>query len=363
MFVKITRPKMWWYRHAWQCFVFILALNTALFQDVALDSQVTSSIIGLLSSAVMICILWYSPYLRGLRWMAWCRLLILCQIVMTYALKLIGCPCSYKDPETQVPLTFLQILSHVWLVLYVATPFCLVASFTWCVLHSIQIRNFLTNTENTEDIEPLAETQVVFAPTNLMLSMDFSNDTTLSMPKRSSPKFAPTKVSPPRLKLRNKPIKKEYNQRMIRDFEMLEMHPVQDTTITNEGNAMKVSTGGTGDTTVGTENHVSQAHHHRSTSSFQRHVTDHGHEYFEALDGPLRGQTMWEVPPGDVVINSTAASRTPVGSVDIHVDEATGRKYSINAQTGGSEWLDKTVEEAVHVDPATGRRYNSKGWL
>jgi len=52
-----------------------------------------------------------------------------------------------------------------------------------------------------------------------------------------------------------------------------------------------------------------------------------------------------------------------VSSVNIHVDKATGRKYSINPKTGASEWLDKTVEEAVHVDPASGRRYNSKGWL
>ena len=52
-----------------------------------------------------------------------------------------------------------------------------------------------------------------------------------------------------------------------------------------------------------------------------------------------------------------------VSSVNIHVDKATGRKYSVDAQTGVSEWLDDVVEEAVHVDPATGRRYNSKGWL
>ena len=51
---------------------------------------------------------------------------------------------------------------------------------------------------------------------------------------------------------------------------------------------------------------------------------------------------------------------------NVHVDEATGRQYSINPTTGESEWLDNTEkeeEEAVHVDPATGRRYNSKGWL
>ena len=52
-----------------------------------------------------------------------------------------------------------------------------------------------------------------------------------------------------------------------------------------------------------------------------------------------------------------------VSSVNIHVDKATGQKYSINAKTGASEWLGKTEEEAVHVDPASGRRYNSKGWL
>jgi hypothetical protein len=53
-----------------------------------------------------------------------------------------------------------------------------------------------------------------------------------------------------------------------------------------------------------------------------------------------------------------------VSSVDTHVDKATGRRYSINAKTGMSEWLDKAVaEEAMHVDPTTGRRYNSKGWL
>jgi hypothetical protein len=52
-------------------------------------------------------------------------------------------------------------------------------------------------------------------------------------------------------------------------------------------------------------------------------------------------------------------------SVNIHVDEATGQKYSVNALTGASEWLDESaeVEDAVHVDPASGRRYNSKGWL
>ena len=47
---------------------------------------------------------------------------------------------------------------------------------------------------------------------------------------------------------------------------------------------------------------------------------------------------------------------------NVHVDEATGRQYSINPTTGDSEWLDNTEkeeeEEAVHVDPATGRRYN-----
>ena len=52
-----------------------------------------------------------------------------------------------------------------------------------------------------------------------------------------------------------------------------------------------------------------------------------------------------------------------VSSVNIHVDKATGRKYSVNAKTGVAEWLDEAVEEAVHVDPASGRRYNSKGWL
>jgi len=53
-----------------------------------------------------------------------------------------------------------------------------------------------------------------------------------------------------------------------------------------------------------------------------------------------------------------------VSSVDTHVDKATGRRYSINAKTGMSEWLDKAVAgEAMHVDPTTGRRYNSKGWL
>ena len=52
-------------------------------------------------------------------------------------------------------------------------------------------------------------------------------------------------------------------------------------------------------------------------------------------------------------------------SVKTHVDEATGQKYSVNALTGASEWLDESaeVEDAVHVDPASGRRYNSKGWL
>ena len=54
-------------------------------------------------------------------------------------------------------------------------------------------------------------------------------------------------------------------------------------------------------------------------------------------------------------------------SVNTHVDEATGQKYSVNALTGASEWLDESAEveeeDAVHVDPASGRRYNSKGWL
>ena len=52
-----------------------------------------------------------------------------------------------------------------------------------------------------------------------------------------------------------------------------------------------------------------------------------------------------------------------VSSVNIHVDKATGRKYSINAETGALEWLGEAVEEAVeavHVDPASGRRYNSR---
>ena len=52
-----------------------------------------------------------------------------------------------------------------------------------------------------------------------------------------------------------------------------------------------------------------------------------------------------------------------VSSVNIHVDKATGQKYSVNAKTGVTEWLGKAVEETVYVDPATGQRYNSKGWL
>ena len=52
-------------------------------------------------------------------------------------------------------------------------------------------------------------------------------------------------------------------------------------------------------------------------------------------------------------------------SVNTHVDEATGQKYSVNALTGASEWLGEAgeVEDTVHVDRDTGQRYNSKGWL
>ena len=52
-------------------------------------------------------------------------------------------------------------------------------------------------------------------------------------------------------------------------------------------------------------------------------------------------------------------------SVNTHVDETTGQKYTVNALTGASEWLgeEAEVEDEVHVDPVTGQRYNSKGWL
>jgi hypothetical protein len=51
----------------------------------------------------------------------------------------------------------------------------------------------------------------------------------------------------------------------------------------------------------------------------------------------------------------------------VHVDDETGREYSIDPTTGIAEWLvkekEEEEEEEVHVDPETGQAYNSQGWL
>ena len=38
-----------------------------------------------------------------------------------------------------------------------------------------------------------------------------------------------------------------------------------------------------------------------SAPSFQRHISADGREYYEALDGPSRGQTVWALPDGAVL--------------------------------------------------------------
>ena len=63
--------------------------------------------------------------------------------------------------------------------------------------------------------------------------------------------------------------------------------------------------------------------------------------------------------------SSLMTSSTEVDFVNnVHVDDETGRQYSIDPTTGISEWLVQgEEEEEVHVDPDTGRKYNSQGWL
>jgi hypothetical protein len=61
--------------------------------------------------------------------------------------------------------------------------------------------------------------------------------------------------------------------------------------------------------------------------------------------------------------NSHSTQLPVVDPEQVHVDEATGRRYSVNMNTGESTWLDEkgeggAEEEQVHVDEATGRRYS-----
>ena len=61
--------------------------------------------------------------------------------------------------------------------------------------------------------------------------------------------------------------------------------------------------------------------------------------------------------------NSHSTQLPEVDPEQVHVDEATGRRYSVNMNTGESTWLDEkgeggAEEEQVHVDEATGRRYS-----
>ena len=61
--------------------------------------------------------------------------------------------------------------------------------------------------------------------------------------------------------------------------------------------------------------------------------------------------------------NSHSTQLPKVDPEQVHVDEAAGRKYSVNMNTGESTWLDEegeggAEEVQVHVDEATGRRYS-----
>ena len=45
----------------------------------------------------------------------------------------------------------------------------------------------------------------------------------------------------------------------------------------------------------------SSGQNYHSAPIFRKHISGDGREYFEALDGPSRGQTVWTLPDGAVV--------------------------------------------------------------
>ena len=134
-YVSHLKQRAWWYRHAWQVFTFLLALDEVFLADqVRADSQIASGILGFFSLGCMSFVLArVSPYQMKFRWIGWTRQLVLLQLAVVYVLKLSGCLCMYGNPN-QRPTDFVRALGMVWLVLYIASPVCLLAGFFWCIM-------------------------------------------------------------------------------------------------------------------------------------------------------------------------------------------------------------------------------------
>merc|ERR1712166_454110 len=92
---------------------------------------------------------------------------------------------------------------------------------------------------------------------------------------------------------------------------------------------------------------------HKRTNSYKEHMDDNGKPYYSSVDNPK--EVVWVLPKDGEVVKTESLiqkfddsvlttgkdpeNENPLIDQDIHVDPSSGRRYSIDEDTGHSEWV------------------------